>query len=313
MTKIQTTLNLVSVSSERQPNVMPRVWANDEQADLFAELAKFFDSLRQIIPQPREGACQPGTVSPPCREECCHPSGSLKVDQEAGVITTPGGYKIEQIGQYEWKITGQDGKWTRIWGDPHVQESDRAGEATAWDFKRDSTFVLPDGTRINVSTKPFNNMTVTTQLEVINGNDRVLVTDIDKGKGKVGEVTHDGLAHVNDRSGRDVFVMGKETDDWYFHCREIIGSNDGGESFKLGGSSSHNDDMTQFLNQVESFALRLLNSLYGNWPTERGVESDRRREHINDEIAAVSQLFRMILNLRNLDDRLSFGRLSFQC
>ena len=274
-------------------------------------LADFFKALGQIMPESyTEPGAVVGPVSPPVREDCCHPSGSLKVDQESGVITTPGGYKIEQIGQYEWKITGQDGKWTRVWGDPHVQESDRSGESTAWDFKRDSTFVLPDGTRINVSTKPYNNMTVTSQLEVINGNDRVLVTDIDKGKGKVGEVTHDGLQHASDPCGKDVFVMGKETDDWYFQGKEVIGSNDGGESFKLG--QSRNDDMRQFLNQVESFALRLMSSLFRNWPTGRGSEADQSRDRICDQITALNQLFRTISELRNLDNRIASGRFSFQ-
>jgi len=267
--------------------------------------------LGQIMPEPQTEPGRCGTVSPPVREDCCHPSGSLKVDQESGVITTPGGYKIEQVGQYEWKITGQDGKWTRVWGDPHVQESDRSGESTAWDFKRDSTFLLPDGTRINVSTKPYNNMTVTSQLEVINGNDRVLVTDIDKGKGKVGPVTHDASQASSDQCGsKDVFVMGCETDDWYFQGKEVIGSNDGGESFKLG--PSRNDGTRPFSGQFESFALRLMSSLFQNWPAERNSETDHGRDRVRDQIAAVSQLFRTISALRNLDSRIAVGRFSFQ-
>src|SRR3712207_7111164 len=42
---------------------------------------------------------------------------------------------------YEWKITGPDGKTTRVWGDPHVDEGDREGN-NDWEFKRNSTFVL---------------------------------------------------------------------------------------------------------------------------------------------------------------------------
>jgi hypothetical protein len=169
----------------------------------------------------------PSTPNP---YESTHPAGSLKVDDK-GVITTPGGYKIEQLAQFDWKISGPDGKETKIWGDPHVAE----GDGGTWDFKRSSTFVLGDGTRINVSTVPFgNDMTVTGSLEVISGNDRVQVTDIDKGKGKVGQVTQDGFQHVNSFAGKDVFVMGKETDDWSFTGKEIVGSNNGGETFKLG-------------------------------------------------------------------------------
>jgi Domain of Unknown Function (DUF1521) len=309
MTQIQTQFSLTSISTD-QTSLLPRFDCTRERVDLLKGLADFFDSLRQLTPPANgPGCCR--TISPPVREDRCHPTGTLKVDQESGVITTPGGYKIEQIGQYEWKITGQDGKWTRIWGDPHVQEGDRSGEATAWDFKRDSTFVLPDGTRINVTTKPFNEMTVTSQLEVINGNDRVLVTDIDKGKGKVGDITHDGLAHTSDRCGRDLFIMGCETDDWYFQGKEIIGSNNGGDSLKLG--QARTADMSQFLSQLENFGLRLMSSLYRNWPAQRGNEADECRDQIRDQIAAVNQLFRTISWLRNLDNRLACSRVSLQC
>jgi hypothetical protein len=186
-------------------------------------------SSYQTTRQPTDCWKVPVGPSKPNPYESTHPAGSLKVDN--GVITTPGGYKIEQLAQFDWKISGPDGKETKIWGDPHVAE----GDGGTWDFKRDSTFVLGDGTRINVTTKPYgNDMTVTGGLEVISGNDRVQVTDIDKGKGKVGQVTQDGFQHVNSFGGKDVFVMGKETDDWSFTGKEIVGSNNGGESFKLG-------------------------------------------------------------------------------
>ncbi len=186
-------------------------------------------------PRPGHGPGMPGPwpcyPMPPRPPDRCHPPGSLKTDPN-GVVTTPGGYKVEPLGQFEWKITGPDGKSTRIWGDPHVDE----GDGGKWDFKRDSTFVLGDGTRINVTTKPYGNggMTVTGGLEIISGNDRVQITDIDKGKGQTGPVTHDGFQHVNSFGGKDVFVMGRETDDWSFQGREIIGSNNGGDTFRLG-------------------------------------------------------------------------------
>lgn len=161
--------------------------------------------------------------------------GGLKVDDK-GVITTAGGYKIECTGQFDWKISGPDGKETRIWGDPHVSEGD-GGE---WMFKRNSTFMLGDGTRIDVTTKPYGNgATVTGSLGITSGTDRLQVTDIDKGKGKVGEITHDGLTHIDDFEGDDVFAMGAETDDWTFLHREITGSQDQGETFEIG--TQHKD------------------------------------------------------------------------
>lgn len=197
---------------------------------------------------------QPAPIQPPTIGDSAQPSGSLKVD--GNKITTAGGYTIEPIGQFEWKVTGPDGKFTRVWGDPHVDE----GDGGKWDFKRDSTFVLGDGTKINVTTAPWGNsgMTVTSKLEVISGNDRVQVTDIDKGKGKIGAVTQDGFAHANSFGGKDVFVMGRETDDWSHQGKEIIGSRNGGDSFILGndlpvGNPSINNN--QWLNLLRNAVL----------------------------------------------------------
>jgi hypothetical protein len=105
--------------------------------------------------------------------------------------------------------------------------------------------VLGDGTKINVTTAPYNNMTITKGLEIISGNDRVQIADIDKGKGKTGEVTQDGFAHANSFGGKDVFVMGKETDDWSFQGKEVVGSENGGESFKLGNDLAVGNPTTQ--------------------------------------------------------------------
>lgn len=198
-----------------------------QQADGFGQSRSLMDIYYSVVG--RGQASQPSTPNP---SDSSQPPGSLTKDAN-GVITTPGGYKIEATSQHEWKVTGPDGKSTRVWGDPHVDE----GDGGKWDFKRDSTFVLGDGTRINCSTKPWGNgMTVTGGLEIISGNDRVQISDIDKGKGKVGDITQDGFANVNSFGGKDVFVMGKETDDWSFQGKEVIGSNDGGESFKLGNA-----------------------------------------------------------------------------
>lgn len=177
------------------------------------------------------GGCFPS--EPPNPLDAVRDANSLKVDKD-GKITTPGGYVIEQLGQFEWKVTGPDGKHTRVWGDPHVDE----GDGGKWDFKRDTAFVLGDGTRINVTTKPWgNDMTVTGQLDIVSGDSHVRVTDIDKGKGKVGQPTNDGMAEVvrfHSNYKADIFQMGKETDDWTFEGKEIIGSEKGGEIIKTG-------------------------------------------------------------------------------
>ncbi|WP_224362863.1 DUF1521 domain-containing protein [Hyalangium versicolor] len=178
--------------------------------------------------------CNPRPCFPqfPSRPDSCHPQGSLKADPN-GTVTTPGGYTIKQNAAHDWTITGPDGKNTRVWGDPHVEE----GDGGKWDFKRNSTFVLGDGTRINVGTKPAGNgMTMTDNLEIISGNDRVKMTGFDQPKGQTSPVTHDGFAHANSFGNNDVFVMGRETDDWSLGGREIVGSNNGGETFNVGNA-----------------------------------------------------------------------------
>ncbi|ABF92166.1 hypothetical protein MXAN_2458 [Myxococcus xanthus DK 1622] len=161
-------------------------------------------------------------------------ANSLKVEEGTGKITTPGGYTIEQLGQFEWRVTGPDGKNTRVWGDPHVDESDGG----KFDFKRDTSFVLGDGTRINCSCKPWGNgMTVTGQLDVVYGDSHVRVTDIDKGKGKVGQVTNKGMDEVvrfHSNQSADVFHMGQNAADWTFHGKEIVGHENGGDVHKVG-------------------------------------------------------------------------------
>jgi len=234
---------------------------NDILSDIFNDYAQLLESVGNLLTGGQQIA--PGGCVPPSPSDSCHPQGSLQTD--GNVVTTPGGYKIEATGQFEWKITGPDGKSTRVWGDPHVAE----GDGGTWDFKRNSTFVLGDGTRINVTTAPWKDgkMTVTSGLEIISGNDRVQISDIDKGKGKIGEVTADGYAHANSFAGNDVFVMGKETDDWSFQGKEIVGSNNGGESFKLGNDlpAGNTGIRNPWQNTFGSWLNNFFNDMMGGW------------------------------------------------
>ena len=267
-----------------------------------------------------------GCVVPPDPFDCCHPEGSLR--NENGKITTPGGYTIEATKQHEWIITSPDGKTTRIWGDPHVAE----GDGGKWDFKRDSTFVLPDGTRINVKTAPWGDgkMTVTSELEIISGNDRVGITGIDKGKGVIGDITQDGFAHANCFGNNDVFVMGREGDDWSFQGREIVGSDNGGESFKLGDElpagntgpnpiGDQNWESQQFLNQLLGYLLgsgwndnmSLSPNEFQSNPYYDGLccggrrdgqyDGNFHRQFVGESLQLVSQMLRLMDRLFGMD------------
>lgn len=161
------------------------------------------------------------------------PSGGLEV--EGDVITTEGGYEIEMMGSTEWKITGPDGSSTRIWGDPHVDEGDRNATSEAnggWDFKDNTTFVLPDGTEIHVTTVPRDNgTTVTGQLNIVNGDHAVEVTGVDRGKGQIGEVTTNGAEVAQEYEAYQDVVSGAQVDDWTYDGREIVGSTGRGDEF----------------------------------------------------------------------------------
>ncbi|HEV2801902.1 MAG TPA: DUF1521 domain-containing protein [Pyrinomonadaceae bacterium] len=285
--------------------------------DKFTALAEKFGTTSAL--------CQCAPVAPPAVEDSCHPAGSLRA--EGDTVTTPGGYKIEMLSQYEWKITGPDGKETRVWGDPHVDE----GDGGTWDFKRNSTFVLGDGTRINVTTVPYGDMTVTGSLEIISGNDRVLVSDIDKGKGKIGTVTQDGYQHANSFGGNDVFVMGRETDDWSFQGSEIIGSENGGESFKTGGDLNTIRRRINNFGGARDWANSLFHGLLDAWRDNMGtsdigydayrdydnsgrVDEDERSDRsqhaamLRDAFQALADMFDALERWLSLSDQLTSGR-----
>ena len=305
---------------------------NNILADIFAAFDRPSDSFGNQFNN-QQGILPGGCCMPPEPGDGDQPSGSMTTD--GSVVTTPGGYKIESTGQFEWKITGPDGKETKVWGDPHVAE----GDGGKWDFKRNSTFVLGDGTKINVNTTPYGNgNTVTSNLEIISGNDRVTVSGIDKGKGVVGQVTQDGYAHANDFGGNDVFVMGSETDDWSFQGKEIIGSEKGGESFKLGDKLAAGNtkpvagNEQNWVKQLSQF----VNQLTGNWnnswrpnkmgenPYYNGLSNNQnssrneradfrydRRQHQNqlrDSFRALAQMFNMLARFSNMSDRMQTSR-----
>jgi hypothetical protein len=171
----------------------------------------------------------------------------LDVDS-SGKVTTAGGYTIEALNQFEWKISGPDGSATRVWGDPHVETSGKTG-GEKFDFKKDTTFVLPDGTKINVKCTPWTgnpNVTVTQSLEIIQGNDRVMVTDIDKGKGKTGKVSHEANPAASTIQTQQTLIAGQNVADWYFNEAEVTGNFNGPDNFTI-GQNAINGQMESFL------------------------------------------------------------------
>ncbi len=272
----------VNVFNFNTNNVKPDIFAGinstalqgvDEMlSDIFKDFSQLFEQVGNQF-SGNQNIAAGGCCVPPTPFDRSQPQGSLKAD--ANIVTTPGGYKIESTGKFDWKITGPDGKVTEVQGDPHVRE----GDGGKWDFKRNSTFVLGDGTRVNVTTTPYGNgATVTQGLEIISGNDRVTISEMDKGKGKISDITEDGFSHSNSFGGNDVFVMGTETDDWSFQGKEVIGSNNGGDSFKLGNDlAAGNTNGTNlwagfdFNQLLHNFVTDLINDWNSTWqPNQLG-------------------------------------------
>jgi hypothetical protein len=100
-----------------------------------------------------------------------------------GAVKTPGGYVVVPEGKDSaWRIYGPNQSYgdeplTRVWGDPHVNEKD----GTRWDFTKDSNFQLPDGTIIRCDTTSETGASFSQRLDIIAGNDRVVIDGIHSG------------------------------------------------------------------------------------------------------------------------------------
>ncbi len=230
-----------------------------QRSQLLGALADLFKAFGSMFGGGGQGCGQPGQVSPPSPSDC-FPSGQggLKKD-ESGCVTTPGGYKIESTGQYDWKITSPEGKESTITGDPHVKD----GDGTKFDIKADTTFMLPDGTKLDLTCKDLGNGTsVSKDLTITNGNDRVQMTGMDQGKGKTGEITKDGFDHVNDFAAKQVLVMSKDGTDFYKDGKEVLGNENGADTFKLGDANPDIQNPGQ-MNDLSQMLMQLLQMLFG--------------------------------------------------
>ena len=99
-----------------------------------------------------------------------------------------------------------------------------------WDFKKDMSFVLPDGTKIGVKTVPWGKngeATVTGSIDIMNGNERATIGNIDKNKNLTDTgVKGDRWALDARTPDGDYAVMGGNGDDWFLNGKnEIVGGN----------------------------------------------------------------------------------------
>lgn len=175
------------------------------------------------------------------QSEIPRPSGGLE-QLGPNKFKTHGGYTIEATGKRnEWTITSPDGKnETKIWGDPHVDVNGKR----AFDFKKPSSFVLPDGTKISVDVTPprKNGYTVTKNIHIQSGSQRASINDIDQNKPTSTGVKNDRYQFDAQQKDGEYIVMGNDNSKWFFDGKnQITGSSDAGAKFKTGEAAGGND------------------------------------------------------------------------
>ena len=155
---------------------------------------------------------------------------SVDEREDSTEITTPGGYKITGFGQSsadggKLEIVDPDGKKTTVWGDPHVDQTDKDGKTKrAFDLKSRTTFTLPDKTVITMNMKPSTNGTDTTMLSdvmVTNGDKGVLLSDMMSGKGKM--KTDEGYGPLMDDMVDDGNVLNMGRNGKFYEANQFGG------------------------------------------------------------------------------------------
>ena len=135
------------------------------------------------------------------------------------IVMTDGNYTIEMSAPTVIIYDQQGCEITKIWGDPHVNENG-AGSAQ-WHFGEDSTFILPDGTKVCCDTEPnSNNEWYTVGVDVVSGNDR-----FHHGEGGESGMTKDALewdlanADRSTDESAGVFAL-QDNNQWAFQAND---------------------------------------------------------------------------------------------
>jgi hypothetical protein len=194
---------------------------------------------------------------------------SMKRAGNDAVMTTPGGYTIKASSKYKaegglLEITSPDGKTTKVWGDPHVDQKNADGTSKRqFDFMGRTTFTLPDKTVItmNVEDKMLSDVMVT------NGDEGVLCRnmlggpdslEVDTGYGPLmdeladdGNVLHmgkDGDFYMSNEFGGFRKVTQKDVD----QREEMLNS-----GFGSGVEGSEEASLQEIFSQIQSLLSNL--------------------------------------------------------
>ena len=116
----------------------------------------------------------------------------IKSDRGMVTVRTLDGFVVRAEGKDQaWSISGPDGRTTRIWGDPHVTESD----GDTWDFKDRGTFAFGKNKATLEVVPAGNGQTLSSRLTIYAGDERVTIGGIDTNAPVITAVSHDGKQH----------------------------------------------------------------------------------------------------------------------
>ena len=131
--------------------------------------------------------------------------GLQAIQDEKGqvVVRTPDGFVVRALASHQARtITGPEGKTTRIFGDPHVFESD----GTRWDFTKQGTFVFGRN-KATVEVVPAGNgTTLSRRVTIYSGDQRATIGGIDGNKPTLLALAHDGRPHDDALSDGSIYV-----------------------------------------------------------------------------------------------------------
>ncbi|WP_454616461.1 DUF1521 domain-containing protein [Bradyrhizobium cenepequi] len=150
-----------------------------QSLDGIASLMSQLQGLSQSYP-PAPSWSNPPSILPAPVNQSPAPSADPVWTHETG----DGKATIRLGDKYTITVDEKDASWTvrnnetghvtRVHGDPHVDD-DNDGK-NDFDFKKDMTFQLEDGTKITVNTVPFGNgETLSSKLTITNGNNAITV------------------------------------------------------------------------------------------------------------------------------------------
>ncbi len=236
------------------------------------------------------------------------------VDKNSNVIKLDG-YQIElNENRSQWTLSKTDangnkipGSETRVWGDPHVDENNDG--KTDWDFKKDTTFVLDDGTKISVGTKQWGNSDYTTSdtLTITKGDQAIVVsglTQSDSTPLSISDVTLDGRQIDMDTKDGHYVYANAAGNNWTSASGADLGTNN--------SKAMHFE--SEASNAPETYQKKqiTLDDDTLNWLKENGVtlvDSDGDGQYTADDLSATVENLKGFMDSLNSTSQLEMIRL----